>query len=127
MKRSIRSIGMLGESLACKYLEEKGYGIRDRNFQNAKGYKYGEIDIVAIKDDLLVFVEVKTRLAKKGETIIPEENISPSKLRNLEKIASTYLNVKNVWNMPYRFDAVSILLDLQEKSAKVRHLENIFF
>lgn len=127
MKPSIRSVGNLGETLACKYLERKGYSIQERNFQNTKGYKYGEIDIIAMQGKALVFVEVKTRLVKKGEILIPEENISSNKLRNLEKIASTYLSLKKLWNTNYRFDAISILLDLPAKKAKVKHLENIFF
>jgi putative endonuclease len=121
------NIGTLGEDLACTYLQRKGYTITERNFQNKKGYKYGEIDIIATQSNEIVFVEVKTRLVKKYETIMPEENISPKKLKNLEKIASTYLTVKKLWNAKYRFDAISILLDLHVKSAKVKHLENIFF
>lgn len=127
MKTPTQNIGVLGETLACTYLQRKGYRVIERNFQNKKGYKYGEIDIIAIQGDVIVFVEVKTRLMKKGEVIIPEENISPSKLKNIEKIASTYLNVKKLWSASYRFDALSILLDLTGRIAKVKHLEDIFF
>lgn len=127
MKTSDQKIGILGEALACKYLQRKGYVLIEKNFQNTKGYKYGEIDIIAQKEKTLIFIEVKTRVAQKNTVIIPEENISPNKLRNLEKIASTYISMKRLWHMNYRFDAVSILLYLDDKKAKVRHLENIFF
>jgi putative endonuclease len=123
----VQNVGVLGETLACTYLQRKGYGISERNFQNTKGYKYGEIDIVATQGNIIVFIEVKTRLTRKGELIIPEENISPKKLKNLEKIASTYLTVRKLWAMEYRFDAISVLLDLHLKKAKIKHLEHIFF
>jgi putative endonuclease len=119
--------GVLGETLACTYLQRKGYTILERNFQNTKGYKYGEIDIIATQEKVIVFVEVKTRLIKKGEVIIPEENISPKKLSNLEKIAATYLSIKKLRNADCRFDAIAILLNIPLKKAQVRHLENIFF
>ena len=101
--------------------------IVERNFQNTKGYKYGEIDIIARYKNTLVFVEVKTRLTREGEIILPEENISPKKLKNMEKIASTYIRIKNMQDIAYRFDAVSVLFNPQSKIAKVRHLEHIFF
>ena len=57
MKSKKRTIGDFGEEIALKYLEKKGYQILDRNFLK----HYGEIDIIAIKNDILTFVEVKTR------------------------------------------------------------------
>ena len=57
MKSKRRTIGDFGEEIALKYLEKKGYQILDRNFLKP----YGEIDIIAIKNDILTFVEVKTR------------------------------------------------------------------
>lgn len=119
--------GTLGETIACTYLQRKGYTIVERNFQNTKGYKYGEIDIIATQESMIVFIEVKTRLMRMGEALIPEENISTKKLSHLERIASTYLTTKKLWNVEHRFDAISILLDLHLKKAQVRHLENIFF
>ncbi len=76
---------------------------------------------------MLVFIEVKTRLMKKDEYILPEENISPKKLQSIEKIATLYLTMKHIRDKEYRFDAVSILLDPYTRKAKIRHLENIFF
>ncbi|MDD5083881.1 MAG: YraN family protein [Candidatus Moranbacteria bacterium] len=124
---SSQSVGTLGESIACTYLQRKGYAIVERNFQNTKGYKYGEIDIIALQGEIIIFVEVKTRIARSSDTVLPEENISPQKLRHLEKIASTYLTIKKLWKKEYRFDALSILIDPHTKNAKVRHLEHIFF
>ena len=52
-----REIGNLGENIAAKYLESSGYHILDRNFRA----RQGELDIIAVDNDELVFVEVKTR------------------------------------------------------------------
>jgi putative endonuclease len=127
MKTNHQTLGSLGEKIGCRYLEQKGYLIKDTNFQNTKGYKYGEIDIIAIKCNTLVFVEVKTRKAKQGEAVFPEENISPSKIRNLEKIATTYRHLYRLENMDYRFDALAICWNEEERKAKVKHFEYIFF
>ena len=126
MTQPIQKTGILGEALACKYLQRKGYQIIERNFQNNKGYKYGEIDIIATIHNKIVFVEVKTRRVKGNAIVIPEENISVKKLQNIEKTASTYLHMKKLWNVEHRFDALSVFLDLSSKKAQIKHMENIF-
>jgi putative endonuclease len=124
---SSQQLGKLGEDIACTYLKRKGYILLDRNFQNTHGYKYGEIDIVARDQKTVVFAEVKTRLSQGSETIFPEENISPGKLRHLEHIADTYLRVKKLDACSYRFDAIAIVYDVGKRHARVRHFEYIFF
>lgn len=124
--RTVQSIGKLGENIAGRYLQRKGYTILETNFQNTKGYKYGEIDIVTRKGDALVFIEVKTRIVRNDDEVFPEENISPTKLRNLEKIAETFIRKHGLWDVSYGFDAVAIMLDPSLKKARVKHLENIF-
>jgi len=86
------SLGRLGEDLAAKYLQKQGYKIIERNFKK----RYGEIDIVARDPstrseqvgETLVFVEVKTRFP--GEFGLPEESITPWKLKSLIKSAEYY-------------------------------------
>lgn len=120
------SIGALGEKIAEKYLKKKGFKILELNFQNKKGKRVGEIDIISKENDQIVFVEVKTRLIKKNEKSVPEENITRRKLQKLEKIAQVYLKENNEKNVPYRFDAVSIILDSDKRILETRHLESIF-
>lgn len=127
-KNKDKNIGNLGEQEVGKYLKKKGFKILEFNYQNKKGKRLGEVDIVARKDGQIVFVEVKSRI-KTGENIIlPEENITRNKLDKLEKIAQVYIKEKNIWENSYRFDAVSILFDEYGKEViEIRHLENIFY
>ena len=61
---STRDLGSVGEKLATKFLQRKGYKIIDRNFRS----RLGEIDIIALEDDTLVFIEVKIRsIVKTGQ------------------------------------------------------------
>ncbi len=117
-----RSFGDLGEKLAVRYLKDKGYRILDLNFQNATGRRLGEIDIIAQDQKELVFAEVKTREMKKYSDTLPEENITHIKLLRLEKIASTYIRLKKLEDMDYRFDALSVWLDPASKKAKIKHI-----
>jgi putative endonuclease len=95
------------------------------NFQNNFGRRLGEIDIIAKDKDELVFVEVKSREMKKYGHTLPEENITSVKLHKLEKIAWAYLRLHELENVPYRFDAVAVWLDLGEKTAKIKHISNL--
>ncbi|HFC76928.1 MAG TPA: YraN family protein [Candidatus Moranbacteria bacterium] len=132
-KRDIK-IGELGEKLAGKYLKKKGYKIIEFNFQNKKGRRLGEIDIIAkTKNKIggsykIVFVEVKTRIVKAGENnILPEENITRQKMWKLQKIAQVYIKENGLWDFAYGFDAVTVILDVNRQSAKIKHFKDIFF
>ena len=121
------SLGTLGEKLGCQYLEKKGYKIVEVNYKNPKGRRLGEIDIIATIGKKIVFVEVKTR-EKSGLAFgLPEENINRKKLHKLQKIAAYYLRQNKWLDREYAFDALSIVYDGVARSAKIRHLESIFF
>ena len=87
--------GTIGESVATKWLENKGFFIIDRNYKR----KWGELDIVAQKDEIIHFVEVKTVSRKsyggKFEQEInnyrPEDNMHPWKIQRLRRALQTYL------------------------------------
>lgn len=117
-------IGKKGEQIAAAYLKKKGFTILEMNYKNPKGKQLGEIDIVTRKDDTIVFVEVKTRKGKTGE-VFPEDNLTPGKLRKLEKIATHYLQSHRHQDAPYHFDAVTALFD-ECNTATLRHFEHIF-
>lgn len=93
--------GKIGEEYAALFLRKSGYKILGRNFRS----RFGEIDIVAVEGDTLVFVEVKTRWSQKFG--LPEEAVTPGKLRHLEKTAHYFklLNPKTPNLM--RFDVVA--------------------
>lgn len=108
-----------GEELAAKFLQEKGYKIIDRNFR--KGY--GEIDIIATRKGVLVFVEVKTRTGVLYGS--PFEQISYFKLKALKKTAQFYKLLNPKLPDALRIDAVSVLLDYSGNASNIEHIENI--
>jgi putative endonuclease len=112
-------IAIKGEELATKFLKEKGYKIIERNFR--KGY--GEIDIICVKDDILVFVEVKTRTSNTYGT--PLEAITYSKIQTLTRTAQFYKLSKPKLPDEMRIDAISVLLDYSGNLSNIEHIENI--
>ncbi|MDD3498169.1 MAG: YraN family protein [Candidatus Moranbacteria bacterium] len=125
-KKEGAKIGKIGEREAKNFLKKKGFKIVDVNFQNTRGRKAGEIDIVARKENEIIFVEVKSRLTEDRESL-PEENITFKKLKSLQRIARIYLKEKNMADASYHFDAVSVLISPESKKVvKIYHLENIF-
>lgn len=99
-------VGKKGEEIAAKYLKRQGYEVLERNFYSKR---WGEIDIVALDDDVLVFVEVKARVGSKyGE---PVEAVTPFKLRALKRTGQ-YYKMEHP-NLPdaLRIDVVAIVLD----------------
>lgn len=112
-------IAVLGEDIACDYLKKKGYKIIERNFRK----KYQEIDIIAISDSTLVFIEVKTRRSNPFGS--PFDSIAPWKLRHLVNLAQFYKMLHP--NLPdnMRIDAIGIILSSGNKLESLEHLENI--
>lgn len=98
-----RKIGMWGEQMAANYLEARGLAVVGRNIRTA----YGEIDLVAMDGDELVFVEVKTRTNLGcGE---PEEAVTKRKLGHLMQSVEAYLQELEVMPENVRIDVVAIL------------------
>lgn len=114
-----RVVGKQGEDIAARFLARKGYKIIGRNVKTF----VGEVDIVARKKSFIVFVEVKTR---KNESFGPPYlSITEKKKRKLVQCALCYLKMKNVLNMPWRIDVVSIELDeFSGFVKKIEHFEN---
>lgn len=122
-------VGRVGEDLACRFLERKGFSIVDRNYRKFTG----EIDIIAKKDKTLYFIEVKTVSRENfelGESMLghrTEDNIHPQKLKRLSRAINSYLQEK--WagvDCDWQCDAVVVNLFTKEKKAKIKYLENIF-
>lgn len=115
-----KNLGRLGEELARKLLEKKGYRFLRRNFL----CRFGEIDLIFQDGNCLVIVEVKTRFS--GEYGCPEESITPRKIRSLKKaIDYFYLQYPRAPKL-CRIDAIAIELDVSSlKPIKVKHLQNI--
>ena len=94
--------GRAGEELAAAFLTEKGLQVMERNFRCTSG----EIDLVCVDGESLVFVEVKTRSGDmRGE---PGEAVGAAKKKRLVRAAALYLSRNKAWSRPCRFDLVSI-------------------
>jgi len=93
--------GARGEALAATWLIEKGYKVLHQNWRHGRW----EVDIIAEKDGILHFVEVKTRLTKKFGH--PEENVDKKKIQNLVNAAEEYLYQHPQWKR-IQFDILSI-------------------
>jgi len=113
--RNSKDKGKESEDLACDYLKSKNYRIIERNFRTRRG----EIDIIAEKDGVLIFVEVRS--LRKG-LFNPIESIGRRKLERIIKAAKYYLMKRR--NAVCRFDVIGIIGDGEERS--IEHIENAF-
>ena len=108
-----QEFGKLGEEMAAKYLEQKGYKILARNYRTSRG----ELDIVASRRETLCFVEVKTRHGDKFGR--PAESVDGRKIGHMRAAAGEYLSKVRDKCGPGRcpqFDVIEI---------EVNHIENI--
>lgn len=105
-----RAKGNLAEDSACGFLYDNGFEVVDRNFYS----RFGEIDIIAVKDEVLHFIEVKSALDYESAI----QNITPKKLSRLIKTGDVYLK-KNALNVDYMYDAIIVT------PKKTWHVENI--
>ena len=113
-----QKLGKWGQEIAIKYLQAKGYKIIRENIY----HRQGEIDILAIKDGVWRFIEVKTRSNLKfGE---PIQSVSDRKRKHLQNFIDGYV-LKNGIKKDYRLEFVFILWDQKNNKAKARHLDNI--
>jgi len=110
-RESPRVFGAQSESVAVEFLEDKGYAILEQNYY---ARKLGEIDIIASKNKILHFIEVKSSKSDYD----PIYNITPAKLRKVINSAHYYLKVKNL-DIPFSIDAIII------RSDDIDYLENI--
>jgi putative endonuclease len=112
-------IGIKGEQIAADYLLNKGYNILHRNWRSS----HKEIDIIAVNNDILAIVEIKTRSRK--DISFPEEAVTHKKQQYLKDAANDfcclfpqYINI--------RFDIISILID-KEEVKEIIHFEEAFY
>lgn len=102
-EKAALALGRSGEDIACRYLLEKKYEILERGFRLLRG----EIDIVALDGETLVFVEVKARTDESHGR--PEEAVTPGKQRQLRRLAQGYLVSHPRPGADCRFDVIAIL------------------
>ena len=113
-------IGKKGEFYAEQLLIKKGYTIKARNWR----FKRAEIDLIAEKEDLLVFVEVKARSYSFYGA--PEQSIDEKKEGLIIDAAQRYMEeIGHSWEI--RFDIISIILSKSLEINKIEHFEDAFF
>jgi putative endonuclease len=115
MKKLNKIVGKLGEELAAEYLVKKGYKVIERNFST----RFGEIDLICLDKDTLVFVEVKT---KNGTNFgRPEEMVNRRKILKIRNMAVVYM--KGV-ERKCRIDVVGVVIGMG-REMELRQYENV--
>ena len=117
-----KELGKAGEEAAQRFLKAEGYRIVETNFR----CRLGEMDIICMDGDYLVFIEVKTRSSCKYG--YPIESITRRKKNSLIKVAYTYLAFKKLKEIDLRFDVVEVIKDNRKgkNSEEIRLIRNAF-
>jgi len=118
-KNDRSAVGKEGETLAQAYLEKNGYQLIETNYR----YSRGEIDIIAEINNMLVFVEVKTK--KHGDFGNPINWVRRGKQRQIGTVARGYLYENNIADKDCRFDVIT--LTWEAGAYKINHIENAFW
>ena len=108
-------LGKLGEKQAVKFLKKNKYKILETNYKRLTG----EIDVIALDGDCVVFVEVKTRTSDAFG--MPSEAVNLQKQVKIQKTAQYYLVENGLLDMPCRFDVIEIL------GKEINHINNAFY
>jgi len=129
-------IGRIGEDIAAKFLESKGFTVVECNYRK----KYGEIDIIAKNRGITHFVEVKTvshenftsfceeidGVSRETDNYRAEDNLHPQKMKRLARTIQVYLTERvPEKDKEWQFDAITVQLDKETRRAKVKFMENI--
>ena len=109
--------GIWGEELAAAFLREKGYVILERDWHS----KHRDIDIIAQKDEWIVFIEVKTRRSR--EFADPLRAVNYQKQKNLLRAINHYINYRKL-DSPWRFDVITIVGTIRTKTPEIEHVED---
>ena len=114
-----RKLGDIGENVACDFLKKRGFEIKERNYLR----KWGEIDIIGLKDGKLSFFEVKTRLSDGWGK--PYEAVNFTKVKRLMRPIQYFLLQNNYKNYKLSLDVISIELNKNLTIKSLRHYENV--
>ncbi len=122
-----QKIGELGEGIACNFLIKSGFSILERNYTK----KWGEIDIIAEKENKRYFIEVKSKQVENFDSIEsdttnrPEENMHMWKMQRLRRVVETYLISERLGDVDWQFDLLIVYLNVEKRLARVKVVDNI--
>lgn len=127
-KTKNKQTGDIGESIACIFLERKGYRIVDTKVRAS----WCEIDIIAERENMIHFVEVKSVMCD-GDFLFsddknqyrPEELVHEVKFRKIARFADFYMN-KEQDQRDYQIDVIGVFLHKKQHKARCRMTENVF-
>jgi putative endonuclease len=111
-------VGFRAEQLAAKYLEKEGYKILENNYRVAGS----EVDLIALKDDTVCFIEVKARGS--DDYGMPEEFVDRRKRRRIIRAAKIFTAHQRYYDCYVRFDIISILNKTND--IEIKHIEHAF-
>ena len=120
MKGFNKDIGNYGEDLSFEFLKRNGYSILSRNFRN----RCGEIDIICKKDDLIIFVEIKSRYNYNYGS--PIEAITYSKQKQIIKLCKFYIYINKLINYNFRFDVIEVFFNKDNNLYSINHITDAF-
>ena len=110
-------LGKWGEEVATAYLRDKGYIIVERDWKS----QHRDLDIIALDDDEMVFIEVKTR--KSEAFAYPDQTITRKKLQNLQLAINHYVKSNKVTRR-FRIDIITVIGSI-DKTPEIRHLTDV--
>ena len=113
-----QNLGSLGERVAARWLARNGWAIRERRFRSG----HRDIDLIAQRDGLVAFIEVKARSA--AEFGDPVQAVSWQKQRELRRSAQVWIDRHGAIGEEYRFDVIGVLL-IGDR-VRLKHVENAF-
>lgn len=119
MTTSRQTLGQWGETLAAGYLEDKGYTLLERNTRTP----YGEIDLIACQEGLIIFVEVKSRTTRVFGN--PEVAVTPRKQAHMLAAAQYYIQQHPEHEGAWRIDVIAIQRYRIQEKPLITHFENV--
>ena len=132
LNKDKKKIGQIGEKAVANHLKRQGFKILGKNYLK----KWGEIDVIAKKSNVVHFIEVKTvsreisgkenRGVARETGFRPEENVHPQKLKRLHRAIFSWLEEYN-YEKEWQIDVAAVYLDTKNQRATVRMIENVIF
>lgn len=128
-----RRFGNLGEDFACDFLLKLGYKIIIRNYYK----RVGEIDIIAKKDEVFHFIEVKSvsretdknekfrNYSQSNDNYRPEDNISQNKMLHMKRTIKIFISEKRLFNNEIQIDVITVIFKKGIKSPTINFIENV--
>ena len=118
-KKHNQALGKWGEAQASAYLKAKGYIILEANYRT----RYGEVDLITLDQQTVVFVEVKTR---RTQTFgYPENSVNSAKRTHMVNSAQVYMQTQG--EMDWRIDVIAVSISETNQPPEITHFENAIY